>query len=137
MRYSELLVDDVNEWAALSDSFVPMGHRYREPRNWWSTLTAQDTPGYALVYSENGLSPRILGRFAESPEGPWSAPVLLHTCPEMKADKKVFTYAAKAHPHLGGERELVVSYVVNSFDLAPVINDATLYWPRFVRVTLK
>ncbi|HUR53603.1 MAG TPA: DUF4185 domain-containing protein [Gemmataceae bacterium] len=92
---------------------------------------------YALVYSENGLSQRILGRFAASPGGPWSAPVLLHTCPEMKADKKVFTYAAKAHPHLSGESELVVSYVVNSFDLAPVINDATLYWPRFVRVTLK
>lgn len=92
---------------------------------------------YALVYTENGLSPRVLGRFAASPEGPWSAPVLLYTCPEMKADKKVFTYAAKAHPHLGGENELVVSYVVNSFDLAPVINDATLYWPKFVRVTLK
>jgi hypothetical protein len=92
---------------------------------------------YSLVYSESGLSPRILARFAPSPEGPWSAPVLLHTCPEMKADKKVFTYAAKAHPHLSGESELVVSYVVNSFDLAPVINDATLYWPRFVRVTLR
>ncbi|MCI0704867.1 MAG: DUF4185 domain-containing protein, partial [Planctomycetia bacterium] len=39
---------------------------------------------YALVYTENGLSDRIVGRFASSPEGPWSDPVLLYTCPEMK-----------------------------------------------------
>jgi hypothetical protein len=92
---------------------------------------------YALVYTENGLSERIVARFATSPEGPWSDPVLLHTCPEMKKDKKVFTYAAKAHPHLATGNELVVSHVVNSFELAPVLNDAELYWPRFVRVGLK
>ena len=26
---------------------------------------------------------------------------------------------------------------MNAFELAPVINDAELYWPRFVRVNLK
>jgi Domain of unknown function (DUF4185) len=92
---------------------------------------------YALVYTENGLSERIVGRFATSPEGPWSDAVLLYKCPEMKQSKDVFTYAAKAHPHLANGNELVISYVVNSFKLAPVINDAELYWPRFVRVTLK
>jgi hypothetical protein len=92
---------------------------------------------YAAVYTELGLSDRIVARFADAPEGPWSDPVLLYRCPEMKRDRRVFTYAAKAHPHLSGDGELVVSYCANSFDLAPVINDATLYWPTFVRVTLK
>jgi hypothetical protein len=92
---------------------------------------------YAAVYTELGLSDRIVARFAESPEGPWSEAVLLYKCPEMKRDKKVFSYAAKAHPHLADGNELVVSYVVNSFELGPVINDASLYWPTFVRVTLK
>lgn len=92
---------------------------------------------YALVTTENGLSDRIVGRFAPSPEGPWGDPVLLYTCPEMKADKKVFTYAGKAHPHLAGEAELVVSYATNSFEWGPVINNADLYWPNFVRVKLK
>ncbi len=93
---------------------------------------------YALVCTENGLSDRIVGRFAVSPAGPWGEPVLLYKCPEMKQKKGVFTYAAKAHPHLAGNgNELVISYVVNSFELAPVIEDADLYWPRFVRVTLK
>jgi hypothetical protein len=104
-------------------------------------LSVSDLPGlkrYALVTTENGLSDRIVGRFAAAPEGPWSEPVLLYTCPEMKTDKRVFTYAAKAHPHLAADgSELVISYVVNSFDLAPVLNDAGLYRPRFVRVGLK
>ncbi len=92
---------------------------------------------YALVTTENGLSDRIVGRFATSPEGPWSDPVLLYTCPEMKKDKKVFSYAAKAHPHLATGNELVISYVVNAFEFGPVINNAELYWPNFVRVSLK
>lgn len=93
---------------------------------------------YVLVYTELGLSERIVGRFSVNPEGPWSEPVLLYRCPEMKQNKGVFTYAGKAHPHLAaGDNELVLSYAVNSFELAPVINDAELYWPRFVRVSLK
>ena len=63
--------------------------------------------------------------------------MLLYTCPEMKKDKKNFTYAGKAHAHLAGDNELVVTYAVNSFELAPVINNAELYWPMFVRVKLK
>ena len=96
-----------------------------------------DLKQYALVYTENGLSDRILGRFSAAPEGPWSEPVLLYKCPEMKQNKNVFTYAAKAHPHLASGNELIVSYVANAFDLGPVIDNAELYWPRFVRVTLK
>lgn len=92
---------------------------------------------YAAVYTDSGLSDCIVGRFAPAPEGPWSDQVLLYTCPEMKKDKKVFSYAAKAHPHLATGNELVISYAVNSFDLAPVINNAELYWPLFVRVQLK
>jgi hypothetical protein len=92
---------------------------------------------YVLVYTENGLSERIVGRFSEKPEGPWSDPVLLYSCPEMKQSKKVFTYAAKAHPQLASGNELIISYVVNAFDFASVINDPDLYWPRFVKVELK
>jgi hypothetical protein len=92
---------------------------------------------YALVYTENGLSERILARFSSSPEGPWSDPVLLYKCPETKENKRVFTYAAKAHPHLAGGNELIISYVVNAYEFGSVIDNAELYWPRFVRVTLK
>lgn len=92
---------------------------------------------YVMVYTDNGLSDQIIGRFANAPEGPWSNVATLYTSPEMKADKKLFSYAAKAHPHLSGDGDLVISYCVNSFDFARVVNDATLYRPRFVRVTVR
>ncbi|MBY0513948.1 MAG: DUF4185 domain-containing protein [Gemmataceae bacterium] len=92
---------------------------------------------YLLVYTDNGLSDQITGNLAETPEGPWSGKGKLYTCPEMKADKKLFSYAGKAHPHLCNGTELVVSYCVNSYDLARVVNDPTVYRPRFVRLTVR
>jgi hypothetical protein len=89
---------------------------------------------YVLVYTHRGLSDRILARTAASPEGRWSDPAVLHRCPEMAWDKKIFCYAAKAHPALAADDELVVSYVANSFDFWQIAADARLYWPRFIRV---
>jgi hypothetical protein len=91
---------------------------------------------YLAVYTELGLSPRIMGRMADHPWGPWSAPVLLYECREMARDNRLFCYGAKAHPALSSGQELIVSYVVNSFDFWQVAREAKLYWPRFVRVTL-
>jgi hypothetical protein len=90
---------------------------------------------YLLVYTERGLSRRTLGRTADNPWGPWSEPVVLYECPDTGRDKKLFCYAAKAQPTLSSGRDLIVSYVVNSFDFWQVARDAKLYWPRFVRVT--
>jgi hypothetical protein len=92
--------------------------------------------GYVAVYTERGLSARIMGRTAKDPWGPWSAATVLYECPEMARDKKLFCYAAKAHPALSSGNELVVSYVVNSFDFWQVAREAKLYWPRFVRLRI-
>lgn len=89
---------------------------------------------YILVYTENGLSPHILARTAVAPWGPWSEAATVYTCPEMSWDKRIFCYAAKAHPSLGSDNELVLSYVANSFNVWQVLADARLYWPRFVSV---
>ena len=91
---------------------------------------------YVAVYSELALSPRILARTSSSPWGPWSKPTPIYTCPEAGWDKRIFCYAAKAHPVLASENELVISYVANSTDFWHVARDARLYWPRFVRVQL-
>jgi hypothetical protein len=92
---------------------------------------------YVLVYTENGLSSRILCRTAKAPWGPWSAPTLVYQCPEADWDKKIFCYAAKGHPELTRDDELVISYVANSFDFWQVATDARLYWPKFIRVKLR
>jgi hypothetical protein len=91
---------------------------------------------YVLVYTDRGLSPKIQVRTARTPWGIWSDPFMIYHCPEMSRDKRLFCYAAKAHPTQGTNDALMVSYVVNSYDVTQVINDASLYWPRFVQVPL-
>ena len=91
---------------------------------------------YVLVYTENGLSDRILGRFARTATGPWSDAVLLYRCPEMASDKGVFCYAAKAHPWAAKDDELLVSYCVNTWEFARLFRDEKVYRPKFVRVKL-
>jgi hypothetical protein len=89
--------------------------------------------GFVMVYTESGLSARIVGRFAEKPEGPWSDPALLYRCPEMAKDKGVFTYAGKAHGW-ASNNELLVSYCTNAWDFGRLFRDESVYRPKFVWV---
>lgn len=93
--------------------------------------------GYLAVYTLNGLSPKVVARYSQHPWGPWSEATTLYTCPEMASMPHAFTYAAKAHESLSKGDEVVLSYVVNSTDSWEVARNASLYWPRFVRVRLK
>jgi hypothetical protein len=102
----------------------------------FSVSRAPGGDGYVAVYTENGLGERIVGRFADAPEGPWSAPLLLYRCPEMGKDRGVFSYAAKAHAWASKGDELLVSYCVNAWEFARLFRDAEVYRPRFVRVKL-
>ena len=92
---------------------------------------------YVLVYTEDGLSEKILMRFASSPVGPWSAPAIIYRTPEMGWDSTYFCYAAKAHPELSRrDDELIVSYVCNSTDFWKMAANARIYFPKFLRVIL-
>lgn len=89
---------------------------------------------FVYIYSD-GIWGTILIRTAEIPEGPWSAPMKLYQCPDMRISPHVFCYAAKGHPELSATNELLISYAANSDSLSEVMNDTRLYWPRFIRVT--
>ncbi|MGB9688432.1 DUF4185 domain-containing protein [Thermogutta sp.] len=89
---------------------------------------------YVMVYTRLGLSQEIVMRSAPTPVGPWSAPLLLYRIPDVPEDIKAFFYAAKAHPALAADDELVVSYVANSFDFARLVRNPDIYRPRFIRV---
>jgi hypothetical protein len=91
---------------------------------------------FVLVYTDHGLSPKIQVRTSRTPWGEWSTANTIYHCPEMSQDKRIFCYAAKAHPSQGTDDTLMISYVANSRDVGQVIADATLYWPRFVRIPL-
>ena len=92
--------------------------------------------GFVAVYTENGIGDRIMARFADAPDGPWSGPSLLYTSPEMKKDKGVFCYSAGAHPWAADGNELVITYCENTWEFAKVFESDQVYRPKFVRVKL-
>jgi Domain of unknown function (DUF4185) len=102
----------------------------------FSVSRLPEEKGYVVVYTENGLGDRIVGRFSETAAGPWSDPVLLYKCPEMAKDKGVFSYAGKAHAWAASGNELLISYCVNTWEFARLFRDDQVYRPKFVRVQL-
>jgi cytochrome c len=92
---------------------------------------------FVAIYTELGMSPKILMRRAPRPDGPWSEPTLVYTCPEAGWDPTYFCYAAKGHPEFSGPGELWVTYAVNSTDFGKAVRDARIYRPRFVRVKME
>ncbi len=70
-------------------------------------------------------------RRAAAPDGAWSAAApLFDPCKHHEAE--LFTYAAKAHPHLhasGGGT--LVTYVTNSFSQPRLLRDHSIYYPKF------
>jgi hypothetical protein len=90
---------------------------------------------FVLVVTDNGLSPKIILRTAPNPRGPWSDAKVIYRCPDVAWDKRIFCYAAKAHPMLAqSPDELILTYAANSYEFSKLMGDARLYWPRFVRV---
>ncbi|MFO0934965.1 MAG: DUF4185 domain-containing protein [Gemmataceae bacterium] len=98
------------------------------------SVTPAPGGGYVAVYTENGIGDRIVGRFSTEPDGPWSAPRLLYSCPE-KANSNIFTYAAKAHGWHDRPGELLISYSTNGWKFATSIESDEVYRPRFITWT--
>ena len=91
---------------------------------------------FLLVTQDVFLSPTIVARTAEDPWGPWSEKTEIYTCPEADPARGVFCYAAKHQPVYSDDKMLAISYAANANDMATVINDPSLYVPRFIRVPI-
>jgi len=89
---------------------------------------------YVQVQSGGFGGTDLAYRTAPALTGPWTGPTVFHRPPESDGPN-AFVYAGKAHPELAGA-DLAVTYVANSFEFADLFSDPTLYYPRFVRVTL-
>lgn len=89
---------------------------------------------YVAVYTEKGMSKNIIMRLSPTPTGPWSNAYRIHECPEVEWHKTYFCYAAKAHPEISLENELIVTYVCNSTDFWQMAADARIYRPRFLKI---
>jgi len=89
---------------------------------------------YLLTFTVMGLSEKIGIRVGSSPVGPFGEIHEVYTCPEY-AEKGLFPYNAKAHYHLSGPGELLVSYNTITFNFwEDIQKDASIYHPRFVKV---
>jgi hypothetical protein len=88
------------------------------------------------VFQLDALSTTIAVRYGASPTGPWGPAIPVYACPETALGKNVYTYGAKAHPHLSAAGELLISYHVNTFSFTQNIQDADIYHPRFIRLPL-
>jgi hypothetical protein len=93
-------------------------------------------PTWVLIQSEPFLGKHIFARTAAKPDGPWSPRRSIYTVPDVAASRAYFTYAAKGHAALSRPGELLVTYLVNSQNLADVVRDTTIYHPKFLRVPL-
>lgn len=91
--------------------------------------------GFVAIYMA-AFQPYILMRHAPRLEGPWSAPLKVYKCPEER--KKLYVYAAKAHPELArNPGELVLTYCRNTKLFADQVDHSDWYAPQAVRVFLR
>jgi len=92
---------------------------------------------YVAVYSSDEVRGDIVGRFAPAPEGPWGPPRVLFQCRDDDWNPNYPYYAGKAHPELAAaDNELIVTYATNGAELADLVKDERIYWPRFARVVI-
>ena len=142
-RAPALAIDDFKAWRVFDGrswtrDFSSAKRLFGETANEYSVSFVPVLGRYIVVYTENGISRNITARLAPRPWGPWGDPFLLHQCPEADRHPDIFCYAAKAHPALSHRPgTLVVTYIANSRDFRQLSEDASLYRPRFLRVTFE
>lgn len=78
------------------------------------------------------LSAKIVMYRSNDITGPYTGKTLLYTTPETGGN--VFTYNAKAHPELGDDSRLLVTYNVNSFQTSDLYDEVDNYRPRYVDI---
>jgi hypothetical protein len=98
-----------------------------------TSISASPKLGGFVAAQTNGFGAATIGlRFARTPTDAWSDGVTVFRPPESDRPHTL-VYAGKAHPELAGG-DLVLTYASNDTDLASLVSDTSIYFPRFVRV---
>ncbi len=130
---------DFEQWRFLSDGkwqadIIGVSKLFNGTATEYSVCYQPKIKQYVVVYTENGMSKNIMMRMSLTPTGPWSGAYKVYGCPEAEWHKTYFCYAAKAHPEISAEDELIVTYVCNSTDFWQMAADARIYRPRFLKI---
>jgi len=92
---------------------------------------------YVLVTMDTSqpFTNRLVAFYADEPTGPFRHQTLLYKAPEATGAR--YVYNARIHQRASTTgNTLLVSYNVNSFNEDDLYNDARMYRPRFVNVTI-
>lgn len=102
-----------------------------------AALTFGPKPGYVLIHGQGDLHREyVTASFAKSPFGPFSPPERLYYCAETAEAEGAYAYNPKAHPALSaGRPSLLLSYNVNTTSWNSHVYHASVYRPRFVRLS--
>lgn len=90
---------------------------------------------YVLLTQERA-GKKIYSYVSDSPEGTWQNEKLLYTTPEPTAENDLYSYNAMAHHQYIRNDSLLICYNVNTPTMALHYKDASIYLPRFLRVSL-
>jgi hypothetical protein len=123
---------DGSQWRTRAADAVPVTDRVSSELS----VTPLADGRYLLVVMLDALGRDVAVRYGDSPVGPWGEPIPVYRAPEPDLDPDVYTYNAKAHPHLSAPGELLISYNVNSLVFDDHLANADIYRPRFVRLPL-
>jgi len=103
----------------------------------FSVSRTRAPPLVVQVQSRDFGATTVALRFAPELTGPWTPLRDVYYPTEAdRADATLYLYAGKAHPHLEGA-DLVATYVCNTSDPEVLMRDDRIYFPRFVRITLR
>lgn len=89
---------------------------------------------YIAVFQYDVNSRYVAYSIGDSPVGPFSEPRKIYYCMEPEENEKIYTYNAKAHPHLSDDKGLLVSYNVNTYSNDLNEKDGSIYRPRCLRL---
>ena len=138
-RVTEEQILEFDKWEFYSNG--QWGKDYRNSERLCNNMGAEYSVSYhpflkkyVLVYSGMGISEKIFMRTSERPEGPWSEEIEVYSAPEAGWSKNYICYAGRSHIELSGLKDLLISYVCNSWDFWEMAADARIYRPRFIRI---
>jgi hypothetical protein len=124
-------------WCGAGEGWQPSAaHRQVVIQDAGTEFSVQRDPlsaGFIHVKSQGFGATTIVLRIAPRLEGPWSDPQQLYRPPESDYPQ-AFVYGGKSHPELAGA-DLVITYTANGSD-ERLATDMSIYFPRFVRVSL-
>src|SRR5207244_645010 len=91
--------------------------------------------GYVLITQDYGIGKNVMMYQAGAPEGPWQSGSgqVVYTTPESgQLGGNLFTYNSHAHPEFSNAGQMLITYNVNSFNVADVYANVDNYRPRFI-----